>query len=132
MGIEVRTPWPMSDLPTMTVTISSGVMRIQALGARPSMVLTGLPWAAESGVMQERTASPSRWTVQAPQRAMPQPYLVPVSPSESRSTQRSGVSGLAFAVYSRWFTLSVAIDRVSSLPSDWAKAQDRKGLGSGP
>src|SRR5437879_10450174 len=109
-----------------------GIRDTSVTGVQTCALPISLPWAAESGVMQERTASPSRWTVQAPQRAMPQPYLVPVSPSESRSTQRSGVSGLAFAVYSRWFTLSVAIDGVSSLPSDWAKARDRKGLGSGP
>ena len=32
-----------------------------------------------------RTASPSIWTVQAPHSAIPQPYLVPVRPSCSRS-----------------------------------------------
>jgi hypothetical protein len=43
-------------------------------------------------VMQERTALSSRCTVQAPHSAMPQPNLVPVMPSTSRSTQSSGVS----------------------------------------
>jgi hypothetical protein len=43
-------------------------------------------------VIQERVATPSTCTVQAPQSAMPQPNLVPVMPSTSRSTQRSGVS----------------------------------------
>src|SRR5262249_13420243 len=43
--------------------------------------------------MQERVASPSRWTVQEPQSPLPQPNLVPVSPIESRRTQSSGVSG---------------------------------------
>jgi hypothetical protein len=33
------------------------------------------------------------WTVQAPHCAMPQPYLVPVSPTFSRIAQSSGVSG---------------------------------------
>src|ERR1700694_1451541 len=32
------------------------------------------------------------WTVQAPHCAMPQPYLVPVSPTFSRIAQSSGVS----------------------------------------
>src|SRR6202048_4409164 len=43
------------------------------------------------GVMQERMATPSTWTVQAPQSAMPQPNFVPVMPSTSRNTHRSGV-----------------------------------------
>src|SRR3979490_840 len=49
-------------------------------------------------VWQERTASPSRWTVHAPHWAIPQPNLVPVRPSVSRSTQRSGVSGVTLTV----------------------------------
>ena len=44
------------------------------------------------GVMQERVATPSTWTVQAPHSAMPQPNFVPVMPSTSRNTQSSGVS----------------------------------------
>ena len=47
---------------------------------------------AEIGVMHERTACPSTCTVQAPQSAMPQPNLLPVSPSSSRSVHSSGVS----------------------------------------
>src|SRR3989440_6991309 len=50
------------------------------------------------GSTQVRVATPSRWTVQAPHCAMPQPNLVPVSPSVSRSTQRSGVSGVTSTV----------------------------------
>ena len=57
------------------------------------MVVTFMPSAAETGVWQARTAAPSRWIVQAPQAATPQPYLVPVSPSSSRRYQRSGISG---------------------------------------
>ena len=48
-----------------------------------------------TGTWQERVATPSRCTVQAPHCAMPQPYFVPVMPSHSRSTQSSGVSGSA-------------------------------------
>src|SRR5258707_45471 len=44
-------------------------------------------------IKHERMATPSRCTVQAPHNPLPQPYLVPVSPSESRSTHSSGVSG---------------------------------------
>ena len=42
---------------------------------------------------QERVASPSRWTVQAPHWPTPHPNLVPVRLRWSRSTQRRGVSG---------------------------------------
>src|SRR5260221_3517902 len=45
-----------------------------------------------TGVIQERVATPSTCTVQAPQSAIPQPNFVPVMPSTSRNTQRRGVS----------------------------------------
>src|SRR5215471_8975431 len=61
--------------------------------ARPSMVVIFLPLASLTGKLQERIATPSTWTVQAPHCAMPQPYFVPVSPIFSRITQRRGVSG---------------------------------------
>ena len=48
-----------------------------------------------SGVTQERTALPSTCTVQAPQAATPQPNLVPVRPSRSRSAHSSGICGAA-------------------------------------
>src|SRR5262245_25672102 len=57
------------------------------------MVTTFLPAAAETGVMQERVGAPFRCTVQAPHRAMPHPYLVPVRPIFSRSAHSSGMSG---------------------------------------
>src|SRR5205085_11885145 len=60
---------------------------------RPSIVVTRLFATAETGSTHVRVAVPSRCTVHAPQWAMPQPNLVPVRPSVSRSTQRSGVSG---------------------------------------
>ncbi len=58
------------------------------------MVVT-LRWlpTADTGVTQARTALPSRWTVQAPHCAIPQPNLVPVKPRTSRRTQSSGMSG---------------------------------------
>ena len=46
-----------------------------------------------SGVTHERTTWPSRCTVHAPHSASPQPYLVPVRPSTSRSAHSSGISG---------------------------------------
>ena len=57
------------------------------------MVVMFLPVTAATGVTQERVGWPSRWTVQAPHSAMPQPNLVPVSPITSRSTQSKGMSG---------------------------------------
>ena len=51
------------------------------------------PWTRDAGVTQARTGAPFRCTVQAPQRAIPQPYFVPVKPSASRRTQSSGVDG---------------------------------------
>src|SRR6185437_6388916 len=48
-----------------------------------------------TGNEQERVATPSTWTVQAPHCATPQPYFVPVRPIHSRITQRRGVSGSA-------------------------------------
>src|SRR5688572_14623482 len=48
---------------------------------------------ALTGVAQARVATPSIWTVQEPHCAIPQPYLVPVNPACSRSTQSKGVSG---------------------------------------
>src|SRR5258707_15482296 len=57
------------------------------------MVVICLPTASETSTPQERIATPSIWTVQAPHCAMPQPYLVPVRPAFSRIAQSSGVSG---------------------------------------
>src|SRR5213593_4296474 len=58
------------------------------------MVVILLPSAAATGITQERTAAPSRCTVQAPHCAMPHPYLVPVRPTCSRIAHRRGVLGL--------------------------------------
>ena len=45
-----------------------------------------LPATLSTGVMQERVGAPSMCTVHAPHKALPQPNLVPVSPSVSRNT----------------------------------------------
>src|SRR5260221_10614152 len=45
-----------------------------------------------TGNTQERTASPSICTVQAPHCAIPQPNFVPVRPKTSRSTHSKGMS----------------------------------------
>jgi hypothetical protein len=57
-----------------------------------SIVVTFASPTLSTDVMQERTAEPSRSTVQAPHSAMPQPNFVPVMPSTSRNTHKSGVS----------------------------------------
>src|SRR5882724_7661223 len=57
------------------------------------MVVICLPTASLTTTPQERIATPSMWTVQAPHCAMPQPYFVPVRPIFSRIAQSSGVSG---------------------------------------
>src|SRR5947207_8402459 len=69
------------------------------------MVVIWRPSTALNGTEHERIAVPATWTVQAPHWAMPQPYLVPVSPIVSRSTQRSGVSGST----STWWVLPLTV-----------------------
>ena len=57
------------------------------------MVVICLPVTELTGTEQERVATPSTCTVQAPHWAMPQPYLVPVRPIVSRRAQSRGVRG---------------------------------------
>src|SRR5258708_33355759 len=59
-----------------------------------SMVTIGRFPTRETGTTQDRVGTPSRWTVQAPHAAMPQPYFVPVIFNSSRNTQSNGVPGL--------------------------------------
>ena len=63
---------------------------------------------ASSGMAQERCTSPLMCTAQAPHWAMPQPYLVPVSPTCSRRTQSSGVSPSTLTSTALPLTLSLA------------------------
>src|SRR5271163_1457514 len=62
------------------------------------MVVTLRPAIAESWVTQDRTAFPSKCTVQAPHNAMPQPNLVPLRPATSRSAHSKGMVGSASSV----------------------------------
>ena len=87
----------------------------------PSIVVTDFFAAALMVVRQERVGWPSTWTAQAEHCPMPQPYLVPVSPSVSRSTHSSGVSGLMstvrgvpFTVRENWVTGDLAVGRDSN------------------
>src|SRR5438270_11261361 len=65
----------------------------------PSMAVICLPATALTGIEQERIATPSTWTVQAPHCAMPQPYLVPVMPMVSRNTHSRGVESSTSALW---------------------------------
>src|SRR2546428_12206069 len=96
------------------------------LGERPSMVVTALPCTADAGMRQENMRSPSMCTMQAPHWPAPQPNLVPVSFSSSRSTHRRRVpSGAA--------TLTCLLLTVNSIammaPLCWA-ADGPEGLDS--
>src|SRR5688500_845496 len=62
------------------------------------MVVTLLPATVFMTTEQERTGCPSTCTVHAPQSDIPQPNFVPVSPTTSRRTQRSGISGATSTV----------------------------------
>src|SRR6266850_2885744 len=79
------------------------------------MVVISLPAASATRFTHERIASPSRWTVQAPHCAMPQPYFVPVKPSVSRNTHSSGVAGSTSAFSCLPLTLRVITMRVLPL-----------------
>src|SRR5271169_1336029 len=74
---------------------------------KPSMVVIFFPATLETGVMQEREASPLICTVQAPHSAMPQPNFVPVMFSVSRRTHRSGICGSASTVVDLPFSVNV-------------------------
>src|SRR6476661_799797 len=87
--------WPDWQYPHWTTSRSSQAFWILAptavLPIASMVVISELPMLS-IGVMQERVGSPLTYTVQAPHSAIPQPNFVPVIPSTSRSTQRSGVS----------------------------------------
>src|SRR5438132_13716453 len=66
----------------------------------PARVVSLVPAAADIGTEQDRVGAPSRWTVQAPHCASPQPKCGLLSPSSLRSTYKSGVSGATSTVCS--------------------------------
>src|SRR5512146_2095967 len=79
-------------------------------------------WSAtcDSGVPQERTGLPSTCTVHAPHSCAPQPNLVPVRPSSSRSTHSSGVSGSR----SKLFFLPLMVSEIMRIPDDGTVESD--------
>src|SRR5207244_11429917 len=85
-------------------------------GDSPAMVVTDLPCTLDTGVRQENVRPPSMCTMEAPHCPAPQPYLVPVSLSSSRSTHRRGVpSGAALVT---GLPLTVKVMAMKTSPDD--------------
>ena len=57
------------------------------------MVVTAWPSAWAAKTVQDLTAIPSRWTVQAPHWLVSQPTWVPVSPAQRRTNSTSSILG---------------------------------------
>src|SRR5688572_7845820 len=96
------------------------------------MVRIGLPTAVEAGTLQERTGRPSTCSVHAPHWPMPQLNLVPVSPTWSRITHRSGVCGSASTVCRVPFTFSSNAIRLPFRPPDGLIVDPRRRICSTP
>src|SRR5262249_8508010 len=84
------------------------------------MVVTDFPAASDMSTPHDRTASPSRWTVQAPHIATPQPNFVPVNPRPSRRYHISGIDGSPSNVRSCPFTRKLTM--MSSLAEPFVQA----------
>src|SRR3974377_524594 len=76
------------------------------LGLRPSIVLMPERSACGAKIRQERTASPSSSTVQAPQTPCSQPACAPFRPSASRRQSSSVVRSSTSSAYVTLLTLS--------------------------
>src|SRR5438034_11233491 len=83
---------------------------------------------ALSGIEHERRISPLMCTEHAPHCATPHPYLVPVSPTCSRMTHKSGVSASTTTSWTLPLMLSVAM---SFLQKD-ARHRDRSAFDTLP
>src|SRR5260370_31114765 len=110
--------WPDWQYPHCTTSRSSQAFWILApAGVAPIasiVVIADVP-TLSTEVTQERVATPSTWTVHAPQSAMPQPNFVPVIPSTSRNTHKRGVSPSTSTVRSTLLTLIVVAKATSGL-----------------
>ena len=71
------------------------------------MVSMRRPAISDTRAVHERTGWPSTSTVHAPHCPSPHPYLAPVRPSVSRSSQSSFESGWTSTVRGAPFTVSV-------------------------
>src|SRR3984957_4796179 len=90
--------WPAWQYPHCTTSTASHAFctaRPKALVATPSMVVIGAVPTDDTCVTQDRTGALFKCTVQAPQKLLPQPNLVPFKSSKSRSTQSNGICGSA-------------------------------------
>src|SRR5271155_2884550 len=107
------TLWPLGVLPTASI-----------------VVISRLPTFA-TGRTQERRARPSTCTVQAPHWAIPQPNFVPVSPTTSRNTHKSGMSSgtLTSCV---WPLIRKVAMVLFTLPSTWDDARTSPFWRAGP
>src|SRR5229473_4038892 len=108
--------WPDWQYPHCTTSWSSQdfwILAPAAVAPIASIVVISEVPMLSTGVMQERVAAPSTCTVQAPQSAMPQPNFVPVMPSTSRNTHKSGVSPSTSIVRSTPLTLIVVAIAIS-------------------
>src|ERR1700736_170888 len=88
----IRPDWQSPDAPTSRPSQAFWILAPAAVAPIASIVVILEVPMLSTGVTQERVTTPSTCTVQAPQRAAPQPNLVPVMPSTSRNTHKSGVS----------------------------------------
>src|SRR5215208_1301626 len=89
----------------------------------PSIVVTSQPSAWTASTVQDFTASPSRWTVQAPQLEVSQPTCVPVSPRLSRRKWTS--SNLGSTSSDRRWPFTVTETRTASAISGLSSPSKR-------
>src|SRR6266404_1462685 len=110
--------WPDWQYPHCTTSRSTQAFWILAPAAVvpiASIVVIAETPMLSIAVIQERVATPSTWTVQAPQSAIPHPNFVPVMPSTSRNTHKRGMSLSTSTVRSTPLTLIVVAIAISGL-----------------
>ena len=91
-----------------------------AVSPTPSIVVIECPAAALTGITQDRLGMPSRCTVHAPQRAAPQPNLVPFMPRRSRKTHSKGMSGGASTLWDLPLIFNVIMIDLPTPPEKWS------------
>src|SRR5216683_7575775 len=110
--------WPDWQYPHCTTSRSSQAFWILAPAAvapiASIVVIAEVP-TLSTEVTQERVGAPSTCTVHAPQSAIPHPNFVPVIPSTSRNTHKSGVSPSTSTV--RWTPLTLIVIATATLPA---------------
>src|SRR5262249_40779510 len=91
----------------------------------PSIVVIECPAAALTGITQDRLGMPFRCTVHAPQRATPQPNLVPFMPRRSRKTHSNGMSGGASTLRDLPLIFKVTMIDLPAHPENWSSPNRR-------